>query len=259
MVDRLCIQQFRRKRSLDHILENAVPDGVLGDVLIVLGGDDHRVDAPHLVAVEFDGDLGLPVRAQPGQLAVLADLGQLPGQQVAEVDGGGHQLRGVAAGVAEHQALVARAARVHTHGDVGALLVDGHHHRAGGVVETLDVVVVADVLDHLPNQRGHGDVGLGGDLARHQHESGGQERLAGHAAAGIVLQGRVQHGIGNLVRHLVGVPFGDTLGCEQVTPLGGHAGLLGTPPSNDLEGTSSIPRGPLSLYLSDEAGALAMS
>ena len=199
-----------------------------------------------------------PVRTQPGQLAVLADFGQLPCQEVSEVDGGGHQFRGVAAGITEHQPLIARPAGVHTHGDVGALLVDGHHHRAGGVVESLDVVVIADVLDHIPHQRRHGNVGLGGDLARHQHESGGQERLAGHAAAGIILQGRIQHGIRDLVRHLVGVPFGDTLGCEQVTPLGGHAGLLGTPPSDDLEGTSSIPRGPLNLYLSDEAGGLAM-
>ena len=120
--------------------------------------------------------------------------------------------------------MVAGAAGVHAHGDIGALLVDGHHHRACVVVEALDVMVVADVLDHIPHQLGDGDVGVGGDLTRHQHQARGQQRLAGHTAAGIILQGRVQHGVGDLIRHLVGMAFGDALRGEQM--LVGHDRFL---------------------------------
>ena len=90
VVDGLFIQQFRGQRGLDHILQDAVSDGVLGDVLVVLGGDDNRVDALHLAALELDGDLALAIRAQPRQLVALADLGEAPSQQVGVVDGGRH-------------------------------------------------------------------------------------------------------------------------------------------------------------------------
>src|SRR6476646_8510511 len=42
-----------------------------------------------------------------------------------------HELVGLVAGVAEHQALVAGAARVHAHRDVRRLAVDGREHGAG--------------------------------------------------------------------------------------------------------------------------------
>ena len=61
------------------------------------------------VAVVLDGDLGLAVGAQVGHVAVLADLGQPLGEPVRERDRQRHQLGGVVAGVAEHQALVAGA------------------------------------------------------------------------------------------------------------------------------------------------------
>jgi hypothetical protein len=256
VVDGLGVQQVGRQGRLDDVRQDAVADGVLGDVLVMLGGYHHRVDAPYLVAVEFHGHLGLAIGPEPGQLAVLADLRQPAGEQVAEMDGSRHQLRRVAAGVAEHQALVAGATGVHAHGDVGTLLVDGHHHGAGVVVEALDVVVVADVLDHVAHQRGHGDVGLGGDLARHQHQPGGEEGLAGHAAAGVILQGGIKHRVGDLIRHLVRMALRDALGCEQVSPLGGHAGLLGTPPNSRLGETMTISKRRWSLHLSDDARIL---
>jgi hypothetical protein len=53
------------------------------------------------------------------------------------------------------------------------------------------------------------DVGLGGDLAGDDHQSGGRQRLGGDAAVGVLLQAGVQNGVGDLVGNLVGVAFGD--------------------------------------------------
>ena len=54
-------------------------------------------------------------------------------------------------------------------------------------------------------------------------ESGGDERLAGDAAAGVLREQRVQNGIGDLIRHLIRMPFGHRLGGKQV----GHVFWLG--------------------------------
>ena len=155
----------------------------------VLGGDHHRVDPGHLLAVELHGDLGFAVGPQPGDLAVLAHFGQLAGQGVGEVQGGGHELRGLGGGVAEHQALVAGAAGVHAHGDVRALLVQGHHHRAGVAVKALGAMVIADAAHRLPGQLGHRDVAVGGDLPGHDDQPGGHQGFAGHPAVGVAGEG----------------------------------------------------------------------
>ena len=100
-----------------------------------------------------------------------------------------HQLGRVVAGVAEHQALVAgadllalRGVLVDAHGDVGALPVDREHHGAGVGADAHLVVGVADVADHLADDVGIVDHGLGGDFAGDDGDAGGDHRLAGHAA-----------------------------------------------------------------------------
>ena len=45
-----------------------------------------------------------------------------------ELNGQGHQLRGLVGGITEHQSLVARAARIDTHRDVRRLLRDELNH-----------------------------------------------------------------------------------------------------------------------------------
>ena len=84
---------------------------------------------------------------------LLAHLGEAAGELVGEHDRQRHQLFGLVAGVAEHQALVARPARVHAHGDVGGLLVDGGDDRAGLVVEAVLGAGVAHALDGLAHDR----------------------------------------------------------------------------------------------------------
>jgi hypothetical protein len=85
----------------------------------MLGGEDHGVDAGGLaIFVVLDGDLALAVGAEVGELAGLADGGELAGELVGQGDGGRHQLGGLIGGVAEHHALVAGTAGVNALGDV---------------------------------------------------------------------------------------------------------------------------------------------
>ena len=88
----------------------------------VLAGDDDGVEADRAVAVVLDGDLGLAVGAQVGHGAVLAHRGELLGEPVRQPDRQRHQLGGVVAGVAEHQALVAGALAVQRVLGVGTLV-----------------------------------------------------------------------------------------------------------------------------------------
>ncbi len=87
--------------GLEHALER--------DVRRVLGREHDGVEPHRLVALVGDGDLGLAVGAQVGELVALAHLGEALRQPVGEVDRQRHQLGGVVARVAEHQALVAGA------------------------------------------------------------------------------------------------------------------------------------------------------
>ena len=168
----------------------------------------------HAVFV-LDGHLGLAVGAKETQGAVLAHLGQAPRQLVGVVDGRGHQLGGLGAGVAEHDALVAGPLLAEKAGlggdalrDVGRLFVDAGEHRAGLPVKAHGGVGVADPLDGVAHDFRDVHVGVGGYLARHYGHTGGDQGFAGHAGLGVVLEHGIEYGVGDLIRHLVRVSLG---------------------------------------------------
>ncbi len=139
------------------------------------------------------------------------------------VDGGRHQFRGLVAGIAEHQALVARAlvevearAFVDALGDVGRLLVVGDQHRATLVVDAVFGVVVADPLDGVARDLNIIDVGVRGDFARQHHQAGVAQGFGSDAGARILFQDGVEDGVGNLVSDLVGVAFRNGFGSKKV-------------------------------------------
>ena len=196
----------------------------------MLGGDDDGVEPlGSAVFVIAHRDLALAVGQDKGHLAVFAHLRQLAGQLVGKGDGGGHQLPGLPAGVAEHHALVAGADQVvavsaagavfqgvvDAHGDVGALAVDGGQHGAGLVVKAVAGAVVADVFHGLPDDALHIHLGVGGHFAHHHHHAGGGAGLTGHVGAGVLGQDRVQNAVGHLVAQLVGMAFGDAFRRKQ--------------------------------------------
>src|SRR6202521_4808807 len=107
--DGALVQQAGRDGGADHLLDHGMVDLVVADLGIVLGGDDDRMRPHRAVAFVFDGHLALAVGAQPLDLAAAARGGQLAGHAMCQGDGQRHQGRRVAAGVAEHQPLVAGA------------------------------------------------------------------------------------------------------------------------------------------------------
>ena len=207
--------------GLHHRLHDGLPEVLDADVGAVLGGDHDGRAAEHLaLAVVLHSDLALAVGAQPAQLPALAHGGQAAAEAVGQGDGGGHQLLGLVAGVAEHHALVAGAdglvaLAVHAHGDVAALLVDGGHNGAGAGVEAAGGVVIADFVHGAPDDVGDVHVAPGGDLAHDHHHAGGGHGLTGHAAGGVLGHDGVQNGVRNLVADLVGMSLGDGLGCKD--------------------------------------------
>ena len=157
----------------------------------------------------LDADLALAVGTQEIEFAAAANFAQALHQLVRQHDRQRHQFRSLVAGIAEHQALVAGAAGVHTHGDVGRLRLNHVEDTASLRIEAICRVREADVGDHFARQLRNVDIGRGGDFARHDAGTRGYKHLTSHAASGIVLQNRVQNRVRNLVCHLIGMAFGN--------------------------------------------------
>ena len=213
------------------LLDVGLEQRVEVDVGRVLARHDDGVQA-HRPAVDvLDGDLGLAVRTQVRDGAVLAHVGELLGQAVRQRDRQRHQLVGLVAGVAEHQALVAGALAVErvldalpgarlvggvdALRDVGRLRADRHADAAGRAVEALARRVVADLEDAVAHDRRDVGVGLGGHLAGDVHLPGGDQRLDGDAAGRVLREQRIEDRVTDLVGDLVRVSLGDGLGREK--------------------------------------------
>ena len=196
--------------------------GRLRLVRAVLGGQHHGVDAVRLAIDVAHGHLRFGIGAQKRQAAIFAQLGLALDQAVRVVDGRRHQRVGLVAGVAKHQALVARAGVqvvvagvVHTLGNVVALLVVGHQHGAAFVVDAVLGVVVANALDGVARHLDVIDMRVGGDFTGQHHQPGVGQRLCGHARDGVLGQDGIEDGIRNLVCYFVGMAFGNGFRGEE--------------------------------------------
>ncbi len=193
----------------------------LGHVLIVLGGQNHRVDTGNPAVFVAAGHLALGVRAQPRQQAALAGLGLSLHQAVRESDRRRHEYVGFVAGIAEHQALIAgtlvfRLLAINALGDIDGLLADNVDDAAGVAVVAHFRGGVADVLDDTAHQVFQIHPGAGGDLTANDGHTGFYHGLAGNAGMGIVGQDGIQHGIRDLVCQFVRMAFRDRFGSEDV-------------------------------------------
>ena len=225
------LDDVRPDVRLEHALER--------DVRGVLGREHHGVELDGPVAVVGDGDLGLAVGPQVGQVAALADRGEPLGETVGQVDRQRHVLRGVLAGIPEHEALVAGALLVQrvdgagpalvggvdALGDVRRLLPDRHLDATRSAVEALGGRVVPDAQHRLSDDGRDLDVGLGRHLTGDVDQTGGDHGLDGDTRPRILLEHRVEDRVADLVTDLVRVSLGDGLGREEAC---GHSGLLGS-------------------------------
>ncbi len=175
---RVLIQQLRRDYRLDDVLLNIGMELIVRQLaprvavreLGMLRRDHNGIHANRpAFRVVLHRHLALAVRPKVRHLSVLANLRELLRQLVRQADRRRHQLRCLVGRIAEHHALIARAACVDTLRNVRGLLVQGGNDGAGVAVKTLQRVVVADLPDRLPHQRLYIQVGLAGDLTGDHH------------------------------------------------------------------------------------------
>ena len=200
----------------NHILPDVFSQRFDGKIRSVHDGDDHGVDAHHVsLLVKFYRDLGLSVGTK--QVGLVDALGQAAAQGAAEGNRQGHQLRGLGAGAAEHHALISRTANlvVGSQSNVGGLGVDAalNFHRVG--VKAVAGIHIANLPNGFTGNGGVVNGGLRGDLAADDAEICGDHSLAGHAGVGILGKAGVQNGVGDGVRHLIGVAVGNTFGGKK--------------------------------------------
>ena len=191
----------------------------------MLRGYNDCINADRLAAVVLYRNLGLSVREQVGDRAVLADCCELLRELVREAYRHRHELRSFGACVAEHHALVAGAGVVcvlgsalervvYAHCNIRGLLVDGGEYRAAISVKAVLGAGVADVADSLAHDGRNVDLRCGGDLAHYCYHTGGCEGLAGNSAHGILFKNSVEDSVGNVVADFVGMSLGYALGGE---------------------------------------------
>ena len=219
-----------RQKSLDarqedvfDILANDVEHLLLGCEIIMLGRDDDGVNAQRLVVVRvLDGHLALGVRAEVGHdLALAANLAELLKESVSQIDGEGHKFLCVAAGVAEHHALVSSALLLlvctnDTLVNVMALLVEGRDDATALRVELILALVISDGVDDAARNILHRDVAVSAKLAGAHRQSGCHESLARHLALLVLNEKGVENSVRNLIGHLVRMALGDGLRSEEI-------------------------------------------
>ena len=220
----ISIEEFSGNGRLDDVLQNIGMQFLVVHQLGMLSGDDDCVHAHRLVVfVIFNGDLGFAIGPEVIELAGLANFGEAAGELMRQQYGRGHELFVFIGGIAEHHALIAGAAGIYTHGDVGRLRMNRADDRASLGVKAVSGVGVADGSDHAAHDGGEIHISFGGDLASNEHYAGGGDGFAGDAAVGIFLQTGVEDGIRNLVGDLIGMAFGHRFRCKQKMLLGGQS------------------------------------
>jgi hypothetical protein len=89
------------------------------------------------------------------------------------------------------------------------LPIDRSEYGAGTAVEAVRRIGVANLQHRIPHQVRNVDIGGCGNFAGHDRHAGSDQRFAGHPSVLVVRQDSVEHRIGNLVRDLVRMAFGD--------------------------------------------------
>ena len=194
--------------------------------------DHDLAHADRLAVLILHGDLALGVRTQHLLLAGVTRFRDQPQDLVGIEDRRRHQVRRFVGGVAEHDALVARALflvgaglqRIDALRDIGGLRMQQDFDV--GLLPVEAFLLVTDVLDRSANDAFDlvvGDrfrtAGFTGD----HHLVGGGERFAGRAdrpgvdaGLGAFTEKQIDDLVGNPVANLVRMTLGNRLAGEQI-------------------------------------------
>lgn len=180
VVNSTVVEELSRNDLLDDLLLESDTDLLSGEIIAVLGRDDNGVDTQGLdstvVVGVLNGDLGLGVRAEPGDGAIFTSISHGLVELVGKDDSQGEELRGLVGSITEHDTLVTSTELlegliiVKTLGDIRGLLLNGDQDVAGLVVETLLGRIIADILDGTTDDLLVVKLGLGSDFTEdHDH------------------------------------------------------------------------------------------
>ena len=227
--DGLVVDPLGRQRLADIGLDD-LADIVAGLAFIHVLGGKHDLGGFHRLAVRIaQRHLALGVGPSVGSLPDLRAVGQQLQDLVAVEQRRRHQRRGFAAGIAEHDALVARAfilvaAGVHALGDMRRLGVQQHFHL--GVLPVKAVLLVADILDggardlfDFRRADRFGPAGFARDDRRGwwcHGFAGGADVPGAHAFLGAFAEEQIHHLVRDAVADLVGMAFRNAFGGEEI-------------------------------------------
>src|SRR5581483_4069222 len=121
------------------------------------------------------------------------------------------------AGVTKHETLIAGAAGIYPHGDIGRLRLNRVQNTAGLRIEAESRIRIADVRNRLPRDLRNIDVTIGRNLSSHYADAGRHQHFTSHAAHRVLREHRVENRVGDLVRHLVRMAFRYRFRCEYVS------------------------------------------
>ena len=215
MIFRFGIQHRRGNDGLNDVRVNRFAKFFVRNLVVVLRRNHHRFNACWSAVTILNGDLRFSIRPQEINLLLLANVRQPLRQTVRQLDRHGHQLFRLVARKSKHQTLVARAAGVHSHGDVWRLPFHRAQHGAGLAIVSILRAVVAHASDGLPHQLVIIHVRAGGNLSRNHRQTSRNQRLAGHPTHGVLSHHFIQHRVRNLVRDFIRVTFRHGFRCKQ--------------------------------------------
>ena len=186
----------------------------VGDKLVVLRAHHNGINALRAAfVVVLNSHLALGVGTEVSHfLALAAYLGKHREEFVGKGERQGHISVGLVAGVAEHHALVAgtlllRLGAVDAAVDVCALLMDSREDAAAFGLKLIGGLGVTDAGNGAAHHVLNVYVSLRLYLACHNHLPRRDEGFAGNFRIRVESQELVEHGVGNLVSHFVGMPF----------------------------------------------------
>jgi hypothetical protein len=115
------IHHIRRNDGVNHVLSHLLAQFFGGHAVVVLRRNDHGVDPRRFAVDVFDTHLAFAVGTKKIQFTAAAHITEAASKLVCQRNGQRHQFRRFVTSVSEHQALVAGAASVHAHRDIGRL------------------------------------------------------------------------------------------------------------------------------------------
>ena len=191
-----------------------------------LMGKNDCIDRNRCPVFVDDGNLTFRVRPEPRKFTRMTKLGKHSEQPVRIHDRRRHETGGFVGSVTEHHPLVAGALlfavlAVHALSDIGRLPVDVGNVFESVPAEILFRPVVTDFLHDRTRDRGGIDPAetFRGYLPHVDDDIGTDHRFAGYAGVAVELEASVEDGVGNLIRHFVGMPFRYGLRRENMAML----------------------------------------